>query len=264
MRIIIQYLFIFIVSSTLGWFLELIYRRYFGKAKKWINPGFLSGPFLPIYGTVICVLYTISDIQINFILKLLLFILITTCIEFFTGIFFLKFYKIRLWDYTQLKFNIKGVIAPLYSFYWGILSLIFYFILFPSLKSKVDFINTHLEYSLFVGVFLGLFLVDMTNSFNLISKLKRFVEAAEDSKIVINFEQLKIEIREKFESFAEHIEGNIIDSNGNNEYRFSRKLRQFMRNRQKPTFMFPFKGDYQLIYRLQEHINNSKIGKKNK
>ena len=44
----LQFIFIFYMGCTLGWFLELFYRRL--AHGKWINPGFLIGPYLPIYG----------------------------------------------------------------------------------------------------------------------------------------------------------------------------------------------------------------------
>ena len=39
---------VFIVGCSLGWLLELFFRRIVHK--KWGNQGFLIGPYLPIYG----------------------------------------------------------------------------------------------------------------------------------------------------------------------------------------------------------------------
>ena len=47
--------FVFMVFSGVGWVLELLFRR-FVSAKKWVNPGFLKGPCLPIYGTGVVVM----------------------------------------------------------------------------------------------------------------------------------------------------------------------------------------------------------------
>ena len=41
--------FLFMFGSVAGWVLELFFRRIFSM-KKWINPGFLNGPYLPMYG----------------------------------------------------------------------------------------------------------------------------------------------------------------------------------------------------------------------
>ena len=43
--------FLFFIGSLTGWGLEVFYRRFFSAAnpeRKWINPGFLTGPYLPL------------------------------------------------------------------------------------------------------------------------------------------------------------------------------------------------------------------------
>ena len=44
MNVFLGLAFLFFIGSVLGWFLELIFRRFFSSAnpeRKWINPGFL-------------------------------------------------------------------------------------------------------------------------------------------------------------------------------------------------------------------------------
>lgn len=56
--------FLFFIGSTFGWVLELFYRRFFSrnnKERKWINPGFCTGPYLPLYGSGLCLLYLIAS-----------------------------------------------------------------------------------------------------------------------------------------------------------------------------------------------------------
>lgn len=44
--------FLFFAGCLIGWGIEVIFRRFEpnNKARKWINPGFLIGPYLPLYG----------------------------------------------------------------------------------------------------------------------------------------------------------------------------------------------------------------------
>ena len=58
--------FLFIIGSTIGWVIELLFRRFFS-AHKWINPGFLVGPYLPLYGFGLCALFGLAYINIDFI-----------------------------------------------------------------------------------------------------------------------------------------------------------------------------------------------------
>ena len=51
MTIFLMIAFLFFIGALLGWGLEVIYRR-FKKTnidREWINPGFLVGPYLPLY-----------------------------------------------------------------------------------------------------------------------------------------------------------------------------------------------------------------------
>ena len=108
--------FIFFIGSLAGWLLELIFRRFFSRAnpsRKWINPGFLVGPYLPLYGFSLCVVYLLAHINVSFIhgvylRKTVLFLLMAlsvTLIEYFAGLIFIKGMHVKLWDYSDEKFN---------------------------------------------------------------------------------------------------------------------------------------------------------------
>ena len=62
--------FLFFAGSIIGWGIELFWRRFFSKnnpEKKWINPGFLTGPYLPLYGLSLCLLFALSFIDVSFV-----------------------------------------------------------------------------------------------------------------------------------------------------------------------------------------------------
>ncbi|MDM8534957.1 putative ABC transporter permease [Clostridiaceae bacterium HSG29] len=229
---ILKYLFLFGTGSLFGWILELFYRRYFGKAKDWINPGFLSGPYLPIYGTGVSVLYIVSDLNINFAIKIILFAIFTTLIEYITGLFFLKYYNARLWDYSNLKFNINGLVSPLYSFFWTILSLFFYYVLYPYFYNQIEFLYQNLQFSLFVGILYGIIIVDVNNSFNILIRVKELTETIEESSVVIHLEDFKREIKFKYVNIKS-------------------KTR-------KPQFLLPFKGVNNLKGHVKDYIGKLK------
>lgn len=63
MSILLKLCFLFFVGSVSGWVAELLFRRFFSSAnpeRKWINPGFCIGPYLPLYGVGLCLLYLIA------------------------------------------------------------------------------------------------------------------------------------------------------------------------------------------------------------
>ena len=98
--------FLFFIGSVAGWILELFFRRFFSSAnpeRKWINPGFCTGPYLPLYGCGLCILYLIARLEdLHWIAnpfwnKILLFAFMAVCmtvIEYIAGIFCLKYFTL--------------------------------------------------------------------------------------------------------------------------------------------------------------------------
>ena len=130
MTVFLQIVFIFYLGSTFGWTIELFFRRIVHK--KWVNPGFLIGPYLPIYGFGLFFLTNIYFIfqsqSINPIIIILLMGFVMTLIELIGGLISLK-NKIRLWDYRDRWLNYKGIICPLFSVIWTIVGALYYYII---------------------------------------------------------------------------------------------------------------------------------------
>lgn len=189
--------YLFFIGSVLGWILELLYRNLHRKYGKWVNPGFCTGPYLPIYGFGLCVLYLLASLeQYGFISdpfwnKAALFLAMAagmTCIEYAAGLFCLKCLKVRLWDYSSRWGNIQGIICPLFSFYWAILGAVYYFLIHPHIIDGLNWFSQNLAFSFVIGMFFGIFLIDIGHSANLIIKLKQF---AEEHEIIVRYEAIK-------------------------------------------------------------------------
>ncbi len=195
-------LFLFIFGSLGGWIIELFFRR-FVSAKKWINPGFLVGPILPLYGFgltgMYVVTYLFSKINIsNEYLKSVIVILtlgvLMTIIEYITGIIFIKKMNIKLWDYSTRKGNIKGIICPLFSFFWLVLVAIYYLFVHKYVERIIANFNENIISLFALGFAYGVLFVDICYSFNLSSKIAKI---AKDLDIVVKYEHLKVSISEQ-------------------------------------------------------------------
>lgn len=192
--------FLFFIGSTLGWGMELIYRRFFSKAnpeRKWINPGYCVGPYLPLYGLGLCLLYLIASLEDlawisdSILSKILLFFLMALCmtaIEYLTGILCLKVAKVRLWDYSSEWGNVNGIICPKFSLIWAMLGAAYYFLIHPYILSAVHWLSENLAFSFFIGMFFGIFTVDVVYSSGFVAKLKEF---AEENDVIVRYENLK-------------------------------------------------------------------------
>ena len=205
--IFIIFAFVFMVFSFLGWILELFFRRFVSQ-KKWVNPGFLRGPYLPIYGigvlTLTIYIFLLLFLKDYFPNKILFDIVVVigigilmTLIELIAGLIFIKGMNIRLWDYSNRKLNYKGIICLEFSIIWTVLGGVFYFLLFtPIVNMVVTFLSLDwFKIAIFLmGRFYGIFILDFVYSLNIGNKIKKF---AKDNQIVLKFEKLKIHIQEK-------------------------------------------------------------------
>ena len=208
----IQTAYLFALGSMIGWVLEFFYRKFFDPVnveRKWLNPGFLTGPYLPLYGFALLLLYWLRRIerfiplQNNIARKAALFLIMAACItalEYFTGLIFIVRLKIMLWDYTQFWGNIQGIICPLYSFFWLALSFGYVFVLDPSITRSVEMLMSNLQFTFFVGLFYGVFFIDLAISINNIVNIAEF---AREHNIIVKIDELRAQV----EAFREKTRG---------------------------------------------------------
>ena len=200
---ILVILFLFFIGCIMGWCIEVIFRKFFSKSNpshKWINPGFLIGPYLPLYGSGLVVLYLLSLIHIDAVdshpvlQKVLIILIMTiamTVVEYIAGRIFIIGMNIKLWDYSDEWGNIQGIICPLFSFFWGLIAALYYFLLHPHILNAVYWLADHLTFSFFIGFFYGVFVIDCVVSFNLMNKVKKF---AKENDLIVRVEELKSKI----------------------------------------------------------------------
>jgi uncharacterized membrane protein len=95
------------------------------KKGKWVNRGFMRGPFLPIYGTgAIVVLIFTLHFRDNASLVFVVGMLSATILEYCTGVAMEKMFHVRYWDYTGKPLNVNGHICITSSLAWGVFSVI--------------------------------------------------------------------------------------------------------------------------------------------
>ncbi len=204
--------FLFFIGSCLGWCMELFFRRFLSKnnpARKWINPGFLVGSYLPLYGFGLWGMFTMSyviralltgnkiaDIFIIFIIMAI----IMTVLEYIAGLIFVKGMKVKLWDYSGEKLNLQGIICPKFTVIWGLLGTLYYFTVNTRVEEWVSWLSVHLAFSFFVGMFFGVFVIDLWYSLNMSAKIRSF---AVENQLVIRYEELKDIVREQRQELKE-------------------------------------------------------------
>ena len=201
MRYFLTGVFIFILGSLVGWIIEIIYRRImYGKL---VNPGFLVGPYLPIYGFGLLSITILHNILMRFdlhpVIAILLMGLVMTLIELIGGLFCLS-QKVKLWDYSDKWLNYKGIICPEFSIIWTIVGALYYYFLAEPMLYMLDWFSKNLSFSFFLGLFTGILVIDFVYSTKLYIKINKF---AKENDISIRYERLKMHIKEAQEETKE-------------------------------------------------------------
>lgn len=184
------YFLLFLTYAFLGWCMEVTCKLI--QFKRFINRGFLVGPYCPIYGwgalaiTLLLQRYT-NDIIVLFVMA----VIVCSFIEYFTSYFMEKKYHARWWDYSNKKFNINGRICLDTMIPFGILGL---FIMYVSNPFFIDIYNNIPDIWLHIiaGILFTLYIIDNIVSSRIISSIH-----VEEEKIADNTEEITNEIATK-------------------------------------------------------------------
>ena len=155
-----HYIYYFALYSFVGWVMEVAYMSL--RSKKFVNRGFLNGPFCPVYGFGAISLIIFSDLVMDGILPVFLFgFLFLSAIEYVTSLMLEKMFGARWWSYYDQSFNIGGRVAFLPSLFWGISSVIFVTIIHPEMRSLVSSWPASTVGAIIASVVMLYFIVDM-------------------------------------------------------------------------------------------------------
>ena len=214
MNIFLTLAFLFFVGSTVGWVLELLFRRFISSSnpeRRWINPGFLIGPYLPLYGFGLCLLYGLAQWPMPGQpwaaegLRFLLIAAAMTLIELLTGLLAERVGHVKLWDYSAEWGNFKGLICPKFSLAWAVLGAAYVWLLHPRMLAAVTWLSENLAFSFFIGLFFGVFLVDLGYSVNILAHIRKFSrEFSREYRLTVRYEELKAQIHRARQNLRTH------------------------------------------------------------
>jgi uncharacterized membrane protein len=199
-----RYSFLFFFGGVAGWVLELFFRRFVSQ-HKWVNPGFLDGPFLPLYGFGVAAFYLFSSLPwkvwvpnqtLSYLAEIVSIGAALTAIEYIAGLIFIKGMKVKLWDYSKRPGNIQGIICPLFSLIWTAIGAFYIFFLHDGFVTMSNWViaDSHIIISAtLIGIAYGIIMVDFGYSVHLVTKVRT---AVADSKLVVSWDNLKVSMQE--------------------------------------------------------------------
>ena len=171
----IIFFLLFMIYSFMGWLMEVLLILI--KNKKFVNRGFLIGPYCPIYGYgVIGILLLIGQNSKDILAVFLKSILICSVLEYLTSYLMEKLFKARWWDYSDKKFNINGRICLETMVPFGILGTVCFYILNPLFIKIISLINPIIR-NIIGMILLVVYITDNIISFNIMNKIKGKIKA---------------------------------------------------------------------------------------
>ena len=158
-----QWLLFFFIYCFCGWIFESTYVSL--RKHRFVNRGFMRGPFLPLYGSGAVLMLVVSiPVEKNLLLVYLAGCVAATALEYVTGVCMESLFKVRYWDYSNQKFNYKGQICLSSTLAWGGLTIFLLKVIHPPIERFVLGLPTQLV-SVITHVLTALIGVDMALSF---------------------------------------------------------------------------------------------------
>lgn len=180
---IMQWLFFFYFYCFFGWCFESAYVSV--KERKWVNRGFMKGPFLPLYGSgAIMMLLVSKPFTDKWWAVFLAGCIGATILEYITGVIMEALFKVRYWDYSNQPLNYHGYICLGSSLAWGGLTLLMTYVIHQPIEYLVLLIKE--KYLTLITTLLSIYIVgDFSLSFRVALDLKDILIRTE--KIKENF-----------------------------------------------------------------------------
>lgn len=230
-KIFFTYFILFLIYSFIGWLIEVIVTLK--SDKRFVNRGFLLGPYCPIYGTssIIMILY-LSKYQDNFITVFLLAVVICSVMEYLVSYIMEKLFKARWWDYTNRRFNINGRVCLENSIWFGLLGVLLIYVINPFLYNLILKISDNVLF--IIGAFLLImFIIDLIISLNITFKIKSTIsklikkDSTEDFnhkiKEMITSKLLNRRLIKAFPKVRFNIKDKVIDFRNNIKEKIEKK-----------------------------------------
>ncbi len=144
--VVINYIYIFIIMSVIGWLYEMSLFFVYGTVAHMYNRGLLLGPYLPIYGfggllitrLIVPIKEKLEGGNYNKLLIGLLVLLatmaLTSLVELLASYLIEIFNLPKLWDYSKYNYNFQGRISLNHSIRFGLGGLVFIYLIKPLLE----------------------------------------------------------------------------------------------------------------------------------
>lgn len=188
------YFFLFLIYSIMGWIIEVVGGII--QNKKFVNRGFMIGPYCPIYGVGgVLITILLNDYVSNPFVLFCVAIVICGVLEYLTSYIMEKVFKARWWDYSKKKFNINGRVCLETIIPFGLLGCFIMYVSNPFIENLLKKVPVNILNILFY-ICLSIYILDLIISFSVISGLRKTVKEVNKDNPYDNTEEITKQVKE--------------------------------------------------------------------
>ena len=161
----------FVLFAIAGYICEVIFAAIV--LGKFVNRGFLNGPWCPIYGFgVVIVAICLKPLSKSLLVLFIGSVLLTSVLEYFTGFILEKVFDQKWWDYSDDKFNLGGYICLKFSLLWGVACTAVVKLVLPAVDAVIRVVP-HFVGLIVTGGIVAVMLIDLTATVVTIMGIKK-------------------------------------------------------------------------------------------
>lgn len=219
---IYSYLWLFVIFSFIGWCSEVVFAAI--REKRFVNRGFLNGPFCPIYGFGVLIIdFLLKPFGHNMAALLIGSLLIGSGLEWLAGFLLEKLFGQKWWDYSDQPHNLNGYICLKFSILWSVAGALTVRFVVPLTEYFVSLMPKPLGYVLLTvlgAVLLSDFIVTVIAILGLNRKLK-------------NLEMVSAQLKKSSDFIGKELYEGTMAAEGRKEERKAQWQKEALRLREK-------------------------------
>lgn len=193
---IARYFLLFIIYAFVGWCMEVTLVSI--QNKRFVNRGFLIGPYCPIYGFgALFITIFLGRYEYDPLVLFIMAVVACGILEYLTSWAMEIIFKARWWDYSNAKFNLNGRVCLRNLVAFGLLGMLITYVLNPIFMNWIKMLSEGALIRTASGI-ATIYIIDSVLSFIVIFNFRKVTKTINSERKEDNTEQITSMVRKVF------------------------------------------------------------------
>lgn len=193
---IARYFLLFIIYAFVGWCMEVTLISI--QNKRFVNRGFLIGPYCPIYGFgALFITIFLGRYEYDPLVLFVMAVVACGILEYLTSWAMEIIFKARWWDYSNAKFNLNGRVCLRNLVAFGLLGMLITYVLNPIFIKWIEMLSEGALIRTASGI-ATVYIIDSIISFVVIFNFRKVTKTINSERKEDNTEQITSMVRKVF------------------------------------------------------------------